>query len=100
MKRSVATLVLLCGLLLGCQSTGRKDLMTRDLRLQEDRIYELEDMVEQLECELESCRRGEGIRSGYSSASSDTSSSSSGGSYSSPSVDLPPGISGPSKPTP
>jgi len=57
MKRTFAILVLACVSLTGCRSGGRKELLTRDLRLQEDRIYELEDMLDQMECQLESCRR-------------------------------------------
>ena len=41
--------------LAGCQSGGQSDLVTRELRMQEDQIYAMEDYLsqyQQLLCEL------------------------------------------------
>ncbi len=52
-------LLAVCGLCLaGCKSGKRnQELLERELRCQEDHIYELEDALDQCECELESARR-------------------------------------------
>jgi len=49
--------ILLIFLIAGCRSTGDMDLIQRELRLQEDRIYELEDYIEQYQHMLEACER-------------------------------------------
>jgi outer membrane murein-binding lipoprotein Lpp len=93
MKRSLAILVLACAALAGCRSAGRKDLLTRDLRLEEDRIYELEDMLDQTESELESAQReNEALRKQLGGGTTSSAAS--------PAVELPPGVGGPSKPIP
>ncbi len=46
--------------LLGCQNSGQYDLMERELRLQEDRIYELESYIEQYQTMLEAAEQSSG----------------------------------------
>lgn len=43
--------------LVGCQHGGGNELVERELRLQEDRIYELQDYIKEYQAKLESCRR-------------------------------------------
>jgi hypothetical protein len=50
----IASLVLL---LAGCQQDSGLDLVERDMRLQEDRIYQLQDWIREYQEMLESCRR-------------------------------------------
>jgi hypothetical protein len=52
----LATLMVL-GSIPGCARHGDIDLLLRDLRLQEDRIYELEEQLTQSQAQIESCRR-------------------------------------------
>ncbi len=46
-----------CLLAVGCHGGVQTDVMQRELRLHEDRIYELEDYVDQYQALLDSCRR-------------------------------------------
>src|SRR5580692_3172361 len=59
MKTRRILLLAVCGLCLAGCKTGKKnqELLERELRCQEDHIYELEDALDQCECELESVRR-------------------------------------------
>lgn len=50
-------LIASCLLAVGCHGGVQTDVMQRELRLHEDRIYELEDYVEQYQALLDSCRR-------------------------------------------
>jgi hypothetical protein len=59
MKTRRILLLAVCGLCLsGCKSgKGNQELLERELRCQEDHIYELESALDQCEAELESARR-------------------------------------------
>ncbi len=50
-------LIASCLLAVGCQGNVQTDVMQRELRHHEDRIYELEDYVDQYQALLDSCRR-------------------------------------------
>lgn len=68
-RHFISTLVA-CSLLAGCQSGGNTELMERELRLQEDRIYYLEDQLAHC-CEEIQARDQElaGLRTGPTKAS-------------------------------
>jgi len=53
----VSVLLAGCLALAGCRTDPNIVLLERELRLQEDRIYQLEDCVDEYEQMLESCRR-------------------------------------------
>ena len=53
----VSVLLAGCLSLAGCRTNPNIVLLERELRLQEDRIYQLEDCVDEYEQMLESCRR-------------------------------------------
>jgi len=48
---------LLLAVLAGCRSRGEIDILERELRLQEDKIYELEDQLQGTQSQLESAQR-------------------------------------------
>lgn len=53
----ILSLVMVGLLLAGCNNAGQRELVERELRLQEDRIYKLQDYIHQYQDLLESCRR-------------------------------------------
>jgi len=58
MKLRLTTLVALALLLAaGCRSNGNQELLERDLRTQEDQIYQLQDQLKDTQRQLEDCRR-------------------------------------------
>lgn len=59
MDTSRTSIILLCGLLLtGCNQAGqRRELVERELRLQEDRIFKLQAYIHEYQDLLDSCRR-------------------------------------------
>jgi outer membrane murein-binding lipoprotein Lpp len=58
MKPHRITALAVAGLLLaGCRSGGNNELVERELRWQEDQIYELEDALDSCESQLESAQR-------------------------------------------
>ncbi len=59
MDTSRGQIFLLSGLLLfcGCGKAAQQQLVERELRQQEDRIYQLQDYIHQYQAMLESCRR-------------------------------------------
>jgi len=85
-----------CCLLAGCRNPAAQELLERDLRLQEDRIYELEALVEKYECNAcdKGAPSGKTLRSEFfpeSDSGSDPAPRPGG-------VELPPGIDEPSGP--
>jgi hypothetical protein len=61
--RYLITILLACFLLAGCQSGGNTELMERELRLQEDRIYYLEDQLARC-CEAAQAKEQAALQSG------------------------------------
>ena len=95
MRTTVGLLVCFVFLLTGCRG-GRNEIIERELRLQEDKIFQLEDMVDQCHAMLESSRReNEALK--QQQGGSSTSDSISTASGSGPSLSVPPGISGTSR---
>jgi hypothetical protein len=56
MRRIVASSLLLVTLA-GCRSRGEIDILERELRLHEDKIYQLQDELQGAQAELEACQR-------------------------------------------
>src|SRR5262245_52032902 len=48
---------LLLAVMAGCRSRGEIDILERELRLQEDKIYELEDQLQGTQSQLEAAQR-------------------------------------------
>lgn len=58
MKLRLSALVAIIALLAaGCKSNGNQELLERDLRTQEDQIYQLQDQLADTQRQLEDCRR-------------------------------------------
>ena len=94
MRTTVGLLACFVLLSAGCRG-GRNEIVERELRLQEDKIFQLEDMVDQCHAMLESSRReNEALKQHGDSSASDSTST---GSASGPSLSVPPGISGTSR---
>ena len=55
--RCCATALVLAILLAGCRSDPNRELLERELRLQEDKIYQLQGHVNDMAASLEACRR-------------------------------------------
>lgn len=76
----------------GCRGGGRNELIERELRMQEDKIYQLEDMLDQCHAMLDSSRReNEALKQRDESGATD----SVGGGP--PSSAVPPSIMGPTR---
>ena len=52
-----AIVAICCAVAPGCKSNGNSELLERELRCQEDRIYKLEDELDEMCYALESSRR-------------------------------------------
>ena len=55
--RCCASVLMLAILLAGCRSDPNRELLERELRLQEDKIYQLQGHVNDMSASLEACRR-------------------------------------------
>lgn len=74
----------------GCQSGGNLDLVERELRIQEDRIYQLEDYIEEYQAMLESCRRENDALKNELESRGDTPMPPAGGRSTGPGIGTPP----------
>lgn len=55
--KTMLLLIGLCTLVCGCRGGGNNELLERDLRLQEDRLYQLQDALDQCQAMLDASRR-------------------------------------------
>jgi len=84
--RTIASWTFVAAMLLaGCRSGGNRELLERELRMQEDRIYQLEAMLHECSAVNDSARReNEALKSGIEGADADASPTPGGSSSSSP----------------